>query len=138
MKIAALIPEFVEFIPPKLEKGILYISMIYGTAVHQCCCGCGEKVVTPLSPTDWKLSYDGETVSLHPSIGNWSFACQSHYWVQNNQIRWAEHWSKEKIEAGRNHDKRYKQEYFKVTKNSESNPQRTLGIINKIKDFFFN
>jgi Family of unknown function (DUF6527) len=33
-----------------------------------CCCGCGEKVVTPLRPTDWKLIFDGKTISLDPSL----------------------------------------------------------------------
>jgi len=34
-------------------------------------------VVTPLSPTGWSLIFDGETVSLYPSIGNWNFPCRS-------------------------------------------------------------
>jgi hypothetical protein len=42
-------------------------------------CGCGKKVVLPLHPTHGKLTYDGETVSLSPSVGNWSFPCESHY-----------------------------------------------------------
>ena len=51
--------------------------------------GCGGRVVTPLSPDDWRLTYDGDTVSLWPSIGNWAFACQSHYWIRSDQIVWA-------------------------------------------------
>jgi len=43
-KMVELIPEFVESVPPELEDGVIYISMIYGTAIHKCCCGCGEKV----------------------------------------------------------------------------------------------
>ena len=38
----------------------------------RCCCGCGEEVVTPFSPAQWQMSFDGEAVSLHPSIGNWN------------------------------------------------------------------
>ena len=64
-------------------------------------CGCGNEVVTPLSPSDWELNYNGESISLHPSIGNWSFDCQSHYWVRNNEIVWAEKWSKERIDNSR-------------------------------------
>jgi hypothetical protein len=48
------------------------------------------EVVTPLKPAKWQLSEQNGTVSLHPSIGNWSFACQSHYWIEGNQILWAE------------------------------------------------
>jgi hypothetical protein len=94
-----LTPEFVELVPPELEEGVLYVSMLYGSVIHKCCCGCGEQVVTPLGPTDWKLSYDGEAISLHPSIGNWSFRCKSHYWIQNNQVRWAGRMSSHEIEA---------------------------------------
>lgn len=83
---------FVEFIPDELEDGILYISIKYCTAIHKCVCGCGNEVVTPISPTDWRLTFDGKTISLNPSIGNWNFDCKSHYWITNNKIRFAEKW----------------------------------------------
>ena len=86
---ASLKHEFVEFIPEDLEQGTLYISVRFKTGTHLCSCGCGNIVVTPLRLTDWKLIFDGKTVSLHPSIGNWSFPCQSHYWIRNNRIEWA-------------------------------------------------
>lgn len=104
--------EFVEFIPVELQPGTIYISIRFGTAVHLCVCGCGSKVVTPLRPTDWKLIFDGKTVSLDPSIGNWSFQCQSHYWIQNNKVRWAPRWTKSEIDAGRAYDRLAKAEYF--------------------------
>jgi len=62
--------EFVEFIPDVLKDGTLCVSMEYATVVHKCCCGCGKEVVTPLSPTDWNLIFNGKTISLDPSIGN--------------------------------------------------------------------
>jgi len=78
--------QFVEYVPDVIEEGILYISLPYATAIHKCICGCGNEVVTPLSPKDWQLTFDGKAVSLSPSIGNWNFACQSHYWIRNNRI----------------------------------------------------
>jgi Family of unknown function (DUF6527) len=96
--------EFVEFVPSQLEEGKLYVSVEYATAVHLCACGCGNKVVTPLSPAEWQLIYDGDSVSLHPSVGNWQFPCQSHYGVRRNQVRWAAQWSPRKIESGRQSD----------------------------------
>lgn len=102
---ASLEPQFVEFLPEKLDEGVLYISIPYATTAHLCACGCREEVVAPLSPTDWRLTFDGETVSLEPSIGNWSFACQSHYWIEGNRVDWAPRWSKEKIARGREHDR---------------------------------
>ncbi|MGO9620401.1 MAG: DUF6527 family protein [Desulfobaccales bacterium] len=88
--------------------------MIYGTAIHKCCCGCGEKVVTPFSPTDWKLIFDGVSISLDPSIGNWSFKCKSHYWIRHNRVIWAPRWSREKIAAGRARDRFMKDRYFET------------------------
>ena len=87
----SLAHEFVEYIPSELADGVLYISIPYRTAVHRCACGCGNKVVTPISPADWQLFYDGDTVSLTPSIGNWGFPCRSHYWINAGRIRWARH-----------------------------------------------
>jgi hypothetical protein len=104
--------EFVEFISDELEQGTIYISMRFATASHLCCCGCGSKVVTPIRPTDWKLIFDGKTVSFHPSIGNWSFACRSHYWIRSNRVEWAPRWSKEEIERGRSRDRSAKETYF--------------------------
>jgi hypothetical protein len=104
--------EFVEFIPDLVEEGTVYVSIEYATVVHKCCCGCGKEVVTPLSPTDWKLIFDGKTISLDPSIGNWGFDCQSHYWIRNNRVRWAARWSPEKIAAGRAQDRLAKDRYF--------------------------
>ncbi|MCI0601811.1 hypothetical protein L0156_02250 [bacterium] len=106
--------EFVESIPDHIEKETLYISIRYATVVHKCCCGCGKEVVTPLGPTDWKLIFDGKTISLHPSIGNWSFECQSHYWITNNNVHWAARWSRNEIEAGRAYDRSEKERYFNI------------------------
>lgn len=103
---------FVEFIPEALEAGVLYVSMEYMAVAHKCCCGCGSDVSTPLSPTDWRLIYDGKTISLEPSIGSWSLPCQSHYWIQNNQIRWAESWTQLQIHSARLHDARVKKAYY--------------------------
>lgn len=104
--------EFVEFVPEELEQGTIYISIRFATASHLCVCGCGNKVVTPIRPTDWKLIFDGKTISLEPSIGNWSFPCQSHYFIRNNCVRWSAKWSPEQIERGRVSDVHAKQRYF--------------------------
>lgn len=104
MKVTNLKHNFVEYIPSNIEEGNLYISIQYATVVHKCACGCGNEVVTPLSPADWSLSYDGESVTLDPSIGNWSFNCHSHYWIRKNKIRWAERWSNKKIGENRKLD----------------------------------
>ena len=89
--------EFVDHIPEQLDDGVLYVSIRFGTVVHRCACGCGEEVVTPLGPVEWKLTYDGRTVSLAPSIGNWSFPCKSHYWIDEGNVRWARGFSEAEV-----------------------------------------
>nr|WKN38695.1 DUF6527 family protein [Tunicatimonas sp. TK19036] len=103
---------FVETIPDHIEEGVLYISVQYCTAIHRCVCGCGNEVVTPLSPTDWKLTFDGKTVSLNPSIGNWNFECQSHYWIKNNTIEFAGRWTEKEISLGKENDLKRKMIFF--------------------------
>jgi hypothetical protein len=104
--------EFVEYIPKDLDAGRLYVSISFRTVAHKCCCGCGNEVVTPLSPTDWTLIFDGESMSLDPSIGNWNFNCRSHYWIRRNRVEWARRWSRKEIEAGRANDRLAKERYF--------------------------
>src|SRR5437879_9259701 len=104
--------EFVEFIPKTLESGILYVSNKYRTATHLCCCGCGNKVVTPLKPGGWRVTTKRDVVTLYPSIGSWSLPCQSHYWIRGNKIVWAPRWSEAQIEAGRASDQLARQRHF--------------------------
>ena len=96
----------------RLDPPILYISMKYGIAAHCCCCGCGEEVVTPIAPTDWEMTFDGETVSLQPSVGNWNSACRSHYVIKRGRVIEAAPWSDEQIAAERRRDKAAKARYF--------------------------
>lgn len=111
--------EFVKSVPEKPAPGTLYVSMEYASVVHLCCCGCGNEIVTPLSPRDWKLAYNGESISLHPSIGNWSFPCRSHYWIRGNQVKWADDMTDEEIWEGRNRDR---QNRTRIETHTEENP----------------
>ena len=110
--------KFVDYIPETLDDLTIYISIEFATAVHKCCCGCGHEVVTPLSPTDWKLIYNGKSISLDPSIGNWNFECQSHYLIINNQVRWAPRWTRQEIDSGRAYDLMAKERYFNRSETS--------------------
>lgn len=112
MKIEKLTPVFTDRFPNPMDGGRLYVSMTLAIAGHLCCCGCKTEVVTPLSPTDWTLIFDGDTVSLDPSIGNWSFHCQSHYLVVRGTVHWAPQWSRERIRLARYRDRLAKQRYF--------------------------
>lgn len=105
-KVKTLTHEFVEYIPDRLVDGVLYVATKYATVTHRCCCGCGLEVVTPLSPRAWKLEFDGESISLYPSIGNWNFPCQSHYWISRSRVQWDRKWSRAEIDAARAEAKR--------------------------------
>lgn len=59
-----------------------------------------------MTPTEWSVLFDGETVSLRPSIGNWGFDCESHYWIKRNRVQWAAGRTSERTDAGRPTDDR--------------------------------
>ena len=108
----ALDHRFVNSFPDPLAPGILYVSLEYGSVAHSCCCGCGEEVVTPLTPTDWHITYDGETITLHPSVGSWTLPCRSHYVIRRNRVIEAPSWSDTEVAAERRRDRQAKARYF--------------------------
>ncbi|WP_155950839.1 DUF6527 family protein [Pseudoalteromonas lipolytica] len=115
--------KFVDYVPENIQSTTLYISLEYGTAVHKCCCGCGEEVVTPLSPSDWKLIFDGNSISLKPSIGNWSFKCRSHYFITKSRVVWCNDTGLQMIEN---------------TCNSTINENSKLSLFDKLKNWWSN
>lgn len=147
MKTSQFRHEFVEFVPERIEDGVVYVSIPYATAIHRCACGCGQEVVTPLSPTDWKVIFDGKSVSLDPSIGNWSFECQSHYFIRSNRVLWCEQWSKNRIASGRAYDAASKENYYGSTTSKAGKEkvstkpvllpkQKPKGVFDKIRRFW--
>jgi hypothetical protein len=127
--------EFVEYLPDELKDGTLYVSMSFATVAHKCCCGCGKEVVTPLSPTDWKLIFDGKSITLDPSVGNWSFPCKSHYWIRGGKVRWAAEWSQKEIDAGRANDRLAKERYFETASTAPAASPKKQGrrFLRKLK-----
>ncbi|MGD0168501.1 MAG: DUF6527 family protein [Smithella sp.] len=140
-RIKTLTHEFAEHIPSDLEDGKIYVSVTFATAIHKCCCGCGQEVVTPISPTDWKLIFDGQSISLYPSIGNWSLPCQSHYWIERNMVKWAPKWSKDKINAVKAYDALNKEKYYsKVINQNDRDECENISVKatkNKAKKSFW-
>lgn len=105
MRTAHFKPDFVETFPDPLERGVFYISLEYNTCAHQCACGCGAEVVTPLSPAQWSFTYDGENITVRPSIGNWALHCGSHYVISRGRVRWAAQFSRAEIARNRSRDR---------------------------------
>lgn len=98
-------PEFVTSFPTPMEHGVMYVSVEYNSCGHLCACGCGQEVITPLSPAQWTITYDGENISMRPSIGNWSLPCRSHYVVNRGRIRWARDFTPQEIARNRLRDR---------------------------------
>jgi len=118
----------VQFIPKTLEAGILYVAEELGAAAHLCPCGCGAKVRTPLSPTDWSLSKTSRGPTLDPSIGNWQEPCKSHYWIRKGEIVWAPRWTEEEIAAGRKAEQKRAEQYYRAkARDVKSGPIR--GVV---------
>ena len=137
MKCTEISYEIVNYIPEIIEEGIVYISEPYKTAVHKCCCGCGEEVVTPLTPTDWKATITHNRLTLYPSIGNWSFACQSHYWIREGRIIWSTQLSAHQINRIRQADSELKADYFQKVNNARRSPILKLidEVVQKFKEW---
>ncbi|MDT3706019.1 MAG: DUF6527 family protein [Thiobacillus sp.] len=114
MKIKTIRPIFVTQFPAVFEQGVLYISEEFETAGHLCCCGCGGKVITSLNPARWNLRKEGGTVSLSPSIGNWNYACKSHYFITKNKVVEAGQFDAKKITAVQRRDRRDMEHYVAV------------------------
>lgn len=129
MKQAIVIPQFVELMPGQLQDGVLYISEKYGTAIHKCCCGCGQKVVTPLSPAKWQLRRSRDAVTLYPSIGNWNLPCQSHYWIRRNRVEWAGSMTERQIRRVQERDMRDSQRHIE-----QVNARKAIGTLIRIKE----
>ena len=135
-KLDELTPEFVDEMPSVLEHGKLYLSCRYRAVVHLCACGCGAKVSTPLHPTGWRLAYNGETVSLSPSVGNWSEKCQSHYVIRDSRIQWADRLPRDKIRSIREKRHRELEDYYGVGRRpTAQSAARVIGFWAKVREF---
>jgi hypothetical protein len=104
--------QHVDYMPKELEEGVLYVSIEFGTAAHLCACGCGSKIRTPLGPTEWIFKEEYNGPSLRPSIGNWQKKCQSHYWINKGEIKWADKWTPEQIASGRRGEEERSRIYY--------------------------
>lgn len=102
----------VHFMPKDLKPGVLYVSEKFGAAAHLCACGCGTKIRTPLGPTDWSLEETASGPTLHPSVGNWQQACQSHYMIYQGKVIWCKKWTPKQIAAGRQAEEERQRAYY--------------------------
>lgn len=134
MKHSVFKHEFIEAMPTELDEGRLYVSIRYRTAAHLCACGCGTKVITPIKPAKWHLTYDGDAVSLWPSIGRWQVPCRSHYWIRAGRVIWSDSWTEDEIAAGRERDTDDLRRYYSDRRSASEQamgpvPSQKAGIL---------
>lgn len=131
MRIDRITVQQVHLAPKPLEPSVLYVSEKYRVAMHLCCCGCGEKVVTPLSPAEWQLELIDGVATLEPSIGNAS-ACRSHYWIRRNRVEWAPKMTSAHIAYVQERDR----ESLAAMYESKRQRSGTTTLLNKIRSVF--
>jgi hypothetical protein len=119
----------VHYMPKVLEAGILYVAEEFDVAGHLCACGCQNKVITPLGPTDWTFTDAPRGPSLSPSIGNWQLSCRSHYWIDGGGVRWSGAWSPTQVELGRRAKDERRRKYYELLKAKE-------GVLTMIMRWF--
>nr|WP_245317709.1 DUF6527 family protein [Agrobacterium deltaense] len=142
MRVDRLRTVFTAEIPETLDDGVLYVSRECRVALHNCACGCGEEVSTPLVATEYRLTMHGDDASLWPSIGNHDFACASHYVIHRGMIVWANKMSRAAIEAGREKDRLLKRppaaQHFPVGETGGPKTRDLYGWLKFIFRKFFN
>lgn len=127
-KIERVRSQDVELMPATLEAGVLYVSKKYKTATHLCCCGCGNKVVTPLKAGGWQLSFKSGAPTLYPSIGSFALPCESHYYIRAGRVDWAPRWTKAEVEAGWRADQAARERAFSGKPSFLKRLQKLLGL----------
>jgi|TARA_R110000782_G_scaffold80846_3_gene159792 hypothetical protein len=123
----------VHYLPKELEEGFLYVSEEFGVAGHLCPCGCKNKIITPLDPTEWSFKEFNNKPTLFPSIGNWQLPCKSHYWITDGVIEWSYQWSEEQIIEGREAEEEKRKSYYD---NLENKPVKQ-SLFKRFINFIF-
>jgi hypothetical protein len=87
----------------------------------------------PFTLTDWKRTFDGENISLRPSIGNWTLKRRSHYVIDHGKVIEAGTWSDEQVEAEQGRDCAAKARFYgqppSVDRPLQTNPPKATPTI---------
>jgi hypothetical protein len=51
-----------------------------------CACERGQEVWMKIRPDRHHLTWNGESVSITPSVGNGRLRCRAHYWMHRSQV----------------------------------------------------
>jgi hypothetical protein len=122
----------IQYMPAKLDPGVLYVAAAFGAAAHLCACGCGTIVRTPLNR--WSLIETKDGPTLVPSIGNWQESCRSHYCIVRGVVRWAGRWTPEQIAVGRQREQERVGAYYDALDRKRAG--RIARFLRWLKDLF--
>ena len=79
-----------------------------------------------IGPAKWQLSTTSNgRITLYPSVGNWKYACKSHYWIEKNRVIDAGQMEEYEIEAVQRRDRRDRKRYI-AKANAKSEQERSV------------
>jgi hypothetical protein len=81
------------------------------------------------------MLYDGQSVTLDPSIGNWSFPCRSHSWLRGDRIVWAAASPDEQAEVGRAVDRPCEAGASELVPQAVQTPEEGRRLIGRLSDW---
>ena len=84
-----------------------------------------------MNEAQWRVIKHDSTVSLWPSVGNWKYACRSHYWITESHIVIAPPMANSEITAVKQRDRRDKEVYIQLLneRNSADSTKSWLQLI---------
>jgi hypothetical protein len=126
-----IILQKVYYMPKQLDSGILYVSEEFKVAAHLCPCGCGNKIVTPITPVNWSFNDNNNKPTLSPSISNWQLPCKSHYWITKGYISWSYKLSKEEASESWLEEEKSRMAFYE----NHQYPVKNLSVFKRIKEW---
>jgi hypothetical protein len=69
------------------------------------------------------MVYDGESISLVPSIGNWNSVCRSHYIIRQGNVIEADSWSDQQVENEHRRDRLAKSRFYSEAESATRAPE---------------
>ena len=58
------------------------------------------------------MTFDGESITMKPSVNNSGFECESHYFILRNRVKWAPRLHPYRVATVRLNDRKAKDAYY--------------------------
>ena len=86
----------IEYIPDKLDPGIVYHNKEFEIAALLCPCGCGHRI-SLLVPDSHQIYSENGLVTIEPSISVCDSTCKSHFYIKSGNIKWFHAFSESQV-----------------------------------------